>query len=67
MKEDSPNVVQVSVEGEKTPPSLIRPDFDLVVVSAGYEQRLRFVKIYPPNRPIVLFETVDQSAHPIVP
>ena len=67
VKEDSPNVVQMTVEGEKTPPRLIRPDLYFVVVSTGYEQRLRLVEIDPSNRPIVLFEAVYQSTHPIIP
>lgn len=67
VKENSPNVVQMTVEGEKTPSRLIRPDLDFVVVSTGHEQRLRFVKIDPSNRPIMLFKSVYESTHPVIP
>lgn len=67
VKENSPNVVQMTIEREKTPPRLIRPDLYFVVVSTGYEQRLGLVEIDASNRPIVLFETVYQSTHPVIP
>lgn len=41
---DSTNVIQVSCECELTATRLVVPDFDLVVISCGYEQRLRRMK-----------------------
>lgn len=40
MEEDGSNVVQVTVQGEQTPPGLVRPDLDLVVVTTRDEQGL---------------------------
>lgn len=40
VEEDGANVVQVAVKGKEAAPSLERPDLDLVVVTARYEERL---------------------------
>lgn len=40
VEEDGTNVVQVAVEGKEAAPSLKGPDLDLVVVTAGNEERL---------------------------
>jgi hypothetical protein len=61
------NVVQMAVEGEETAPSGEGPDFDLVVVSSGYEERLGAMEIYASHRSIMLFEPVDQGAHAVIP
>lgn len=37
VEEDGPNVVQMTVEREETSSTLIRPDFDFVVVPPRYE------------------------------
>jgi hypothetical protein len=67
VEEDGPYVVEMPVESEQASSSLIRPDFDFVVVSSRHKQRLRLVEIDPTNRPIVLLESIDQGSHAIVP
>ena len=37
VEEDGPDIVQVAVQCEETSPSLVRPDLDLVVVTARHE------------------------------
>ena len=67
VKGDCPNIVQVSVEREEAPPCLVRPHLDLVIITPGHKEWLCFVEINPANRAIVLFKTVDQSTHSVVP
>lgn len=67
MEEHRTDVIQVPIEREDTASSLVRPDFDLVIVSTGYEERLRLVEINAADRAIVLFEPVDQGAHAVIP
>ena len=40
VEEDGPNVIQVPVQCEQTPPRLVRPHLDLVVITTRYEQGL---------------------------
>lgn len=67
MEKYRPHVIEMAVQREQAPSSLIRPDLNLVIVSARYKKRLRFVEINPSDRAIVLFETVDQGAHAVIP
>jgi len=67
VEEHRSNVVQMAVECEKTSSTLVGPDLDLVVIPPRYEQRLRFMEVYAPHRPIMLLETVYQGAHTIIP
>lgn len=67
MKEDGANVIEVAIQGEKASPCLVRPNLDFVVVAARHKKRLRFVKVDTTYRPIVLFESIDQSAHAVIP
>ncbi len=67
VEEHGPDVVEMTVQGEKTPSSLIRPDLDLVVVAAGGKEGLGFVEVHRTNRTIMFFETIDQSTHTVVP
>ena len=67
MEEDGADIVEVSIESEEAPPTLIGPDLDLVVISPRYEQRLRLVKVNPSYRTVVLLESINQCAHAIVP
>lgn len=67
VEENRANIVQMAIEGEEAPPTLVRPDFDLVVIPPRYEQRLSLVEIDTPDWPIMLLESVYQRAHTIVP
>lgn len=40
VEEDGPDVVEMAVQGEQTAAGLVRPDLDLVVVTARYKQGL---------------------------
>lgn len=67
MKKHSSNIIQVTVECEDTSPCLVRPNLDLVVIAARYEERLRLVKVDASDRSIMLFESINESSHPIIP
>lgn len=67
MEENSPHVVQMPVQSEKTPSRLIRPNFDLVIIPTRNEERLRFVEINASNRAVMLLKSIDKSTHSIVP
>lgn len=59
VKEDGSDVVEMAVEGEKATSSLVRPDFNLVVVTARDEKRLCLVEVDTTNRTIVLLEAIN--------
>lgn len=67
MKEDRTDIVQVPIEREDTASSLVRPDLDLVIISPRYEERLCLVEVNAPDRAIMLFESVNQGAHAVIP
>lgn len=67
VEEDGSDVVKMTVEGEETASSLIRPDLNLVIVTARDEERLGLVKVDATNWPIVFLEAIDQSPHSVVP
>ena len=67
VKEDSSNVVEVTIECEETSSGLVGPYFDLVVVSSRNEERLCFMEINTADWSIVFLEAVYQGAHPVVP
>lgn len=67
VEEYRPNVVQVAIEREQTPPRLVAPDLDLVIITTGYEQRLRLVEIYSSHGSIVFFEAINECSHAIIP
>lgn len=67
MEENRAHIVQMPIEGEEAPPTLVRPDFDLVVIPPRYEQWLSLVEIDTPDWPIMFLESVYQRAHTIVP
>lgn len=67
VEEDSSNVVQMPIECKETSPALVGPNLDLVVIPPRHEKRLRFVKVYASDGPIMLFETIYQRAHTVVP
>lgn len=67
VEEDGADVVEMAIQGEQASSCLIGPYFDLIVVTARNEERLRFMKINAADRSIVLFESIDQSSHPVIP
>jgi hypothetical protein len=67
VKEHGSNVVQMAIERKETSSALVGPNLDLVVIAPRHEQRLRFVEVYASDRPVMLFETVYQSAHAVIP
>lgn len=67
VKEDCTNVIQMSIQRKQTSACLIRPDFDLVIISTGHEEGLCLVEVNSANWPIVFLEPVDQCAHTVIP
>lgn len=67
MEEDGSDIVEVAVQREQASPSLIGPDLDFVVVTARDEEGLRVVEVDSSHRTIVLFESINQRSHPVVP
>jgi hypothetical protein len=67
VEENGANVIEMTVQCEKTSSRLVGPDFDLVVVTTRYEKRLRFMEVDASNRPVVFLESIDERAHSIVP
>jgi hypothetical protein len=63
---DGTDVVEVPEEGEQTAPKLVVPNFDLVVVTPGHNQRLDFVKVHSPNGTVMLIEPLQEDAHAAV-
>lgn len=52
---------------KQTPPLLIVPHLDLVIISSRHEKRLRWMKIHTSNRPLVLIKPINKRSHPVVP
>lgn len=67
VEEDGANIVQMTVEREQAASSLVGPDFDFIIVPPRYKEGLRLVEVNATDRAIMLFKSVDQSAHAIVP
>lgn len=67
MEEDRSDVVQMPIQREDTPPRLIRPHLDLVIIPPRNEERLGFVEVDASDWSIMLFEAVDKCPHTIVP
>jgi hypothetical protein len=67
VEEDGSDVVEMAAEGEEAAAGLQRPDLDLVIVTAGNEERLGLVEIDASNGTIVLLKSVDEGSHAVVP
>ena len=67
MEEHRSHIVQVAIECKQTPPRLIRPHLDLVVIATRHKQRLRLVEVNSSDWPIMLFEAVYKRSHAVVP
>ena len=59
MEEDGSNIIEMAIEGEEASSGLVRPDFDLVVVTARDEKRLCLVEVDTTNGTIVLLEAIN--------
>jgi hypothetical protein len=57
----------MTIQCEETPPSLVVPDLDLVIITTGDKQGLSRVEIDSSNGAIVFFETINQSSHAVIP
>ncbi len=67
VEEDGTDIVQMPVQGEQTSSGLIRPHFDLVIVSARHEEGLGPVKVDATDWPIMLLKSVNERSHAVVP
>jgi hypothetical protein len=69
MKLDSPNIVEVTMESKETTTVLRTevPDFDLVIVATGDQKGSAGMNGDTSNRAFVLFESVYEYAHAVVP
>ena len=67
MEEYCPHVIQMAIQSEKTPPCLITPHLDLVVITCGHEEGLRWVEVDASNGAIVFFESINEGTHAIIP
>lgn len=67
MEENSPHIVQMPVQSEKTSSRLIGPNFYLVIIPTRNEERLCFMEVNASNRPVMLFKSIDKGTHSIVP
>ena len=67
VEEDGADIIKMTVQGKETPPRLIGPDLNLVIVAARDEEGLGFVKVDTPDGTVMLLESIYQSAHTIVP
>lgn len=45
----------------------MRPDLDLVIITARYEQWLCLMEVYTPYGAIMFLKAIDESAHAVVP
>lgn len=67
MEEHRSHVVQMTIEREQTPPSLVAPDLDLVVITAGHEEGLGRVEINASNGAVMFLKAINEGAHTVVP
>lgn len=67
VEEDGSDIVEVAVQGEQASPGLIRPNLNLVIVTARDEEGLGVVEIDSSDWTVVLFESINQGPHAVVP
>jgi hypothetical protein len=67
MEKDGSDVVEMTVERKQATATLVRPNLDLVVVATRNEEWLRLVEVDAADGPIVLFESINQRSHSVVP
>jgi hypothetical protein len=57
----------MAIQCEQTPPGLVVPDLNLVVVTTRHEQGLSRVEIDSSNGAIVFFKAINESPHAVIP
>jgi hypothetical protein len=67
VEEHCAHIIQVTVQCEQAPPSLVVPDLNLVIITSGHKQGLGRVEINASDRAIMFFESVNESSHTVVP
>ena len=67
VKENRSDIVQVAIQGKETPPGLIRPDFDFVIISTRNKKRLGLMEVDTSDGPVVLLESIYQGSHAVIP
>ena len=67
VEEDCTDIVQMAIEGEEASSTLVRPDFDLVIITTRNEQRLGLVEVNASNGTVMLLKAVNQGSHPVIP
>jgi hypothetical protein len=67
VEKNGSDVVEMAVQGEEAATCLVGPDLDLIVVSAGDEERLRLMKVDSANRAVMFLKSVDERAHAVIP
>lgn len=67
MEEDCSNIIQMPIQSKETSTSLVRPDLDFVIISAGNEEGLGLVKVDSSDRAIVLLKSINQGSHTVIP
>jgi hypothetical protein len=67
VEENGTDVIEMTVQREETAPCLVGPDLDLVIITAGDEERLGLVKVDTPDGTVMFLEPIYQGAHTIIP
>lgn len=67
MEEYRSDIIQMAIQCEQASPCLITPHLDLVIITSGHEEGLSRVEVNGSNGAIVLFESIDEGSHAIIP
>jgi len=59
VEEDCPNIIQMPIQCEQAPPSLVGPDLDLVIISPRNKEGLCLVEVDSSYGSIMFFESVN--------
>lgn len=67
VEEDCADVIQMSIQSKEAAARLMRPHFDLVVITTRHEKWLCFVEVDASYWSIVFFKAVDEGSHSVIP
>lgn len=67
MEEYRSDIIQMTIQCEQASPCLITPHLDLVIITSGHEEGLGRVEVNGSNGAIVLFESIDEGSHAVIP